>query len=138
MLTSELQAGRINHALAIALPAARASVYASPAERTDGTDRDPDSIPEGTHLRLDPDLDVASLHLPPALAAIALAAQRYGLIVRDKTGQAVAFYAQAPTGGTDPYTRIFGGIPPYVLLKHFPWTHLQVLPMQLHRGTGAP
>jgi hypothetical protein len=138
MLTSELEAGSINHALAIALPAARAGVYAWPAQRTDGTDPDPHSIPEGAHLRLDPRLDVAKLGLPPALEAIALAAQRYGLIVRDKSGQAVAFYAQAPTKGTDPYTRIFDGIPPYDLLKHFPWSHLEVLRMRLHHGTGSP
>ncbi len=137
MLISELEAGSIHHALAIALPAARAGVYAWPAERTDGTDTDPDSIPEGAHLRLDPHLDIAKLHLPPVLQAIALAAQRYGLIVRDKSGEAVAFYAQAPTGATNPYTRIFA-IPPYDLLKHFPWSHLEVLRMQLHRGTGSP
>ena len=54
MLTSELEAGKINHALAVALPAARAGVYAWPAQRTDGTARDPDSIPEGARLRLEP------------------------------------------------------------------------------------
>jgi hypothetical protein len=138
MLISELEAGSIHHALAIALPAARADMYAWPAERTDGTDTDPDSIPEGAHLRLDPNLDIADLHLPPVLQAIAIAAQRYGLIVRDKSGEAVAFYAQAPTGGTDPYMRIFAGNPPYDLLKRFPWSHLEVLRMQLHRGTGSP
>jgi hypothetical protein len=138
ILPSELQAGHIDHALAIALPLARAGVYAWPAQRTDGTDSDPNSIPEGARLRLDPRLDVSKLGLPPALEAIALAAQRYGLIVRDKTGQAVAFYAQAPTNGTNPYDRLFDGIPPYDFLKHFPWTHLQVLRMQLHRGTGSP
>jgi hypothetical protein len=138
MLISELESGSIHHALAIALPAARANEYAWPAQRTDGTDTDPDSIPEGAHLRLDPNLDIASLHLPPVLQAIALAAQRYGLIVRDKSGQAVAFYAQAPTGGTDPYTRLFAGDPPYDMLKHFPWSDLEVLRMQLHHGTGSP
>jgi hypothetical protein len=137
MLISELEAGSIHHALAIALPAARAGVYAWPAQRTDGTDTDPDSIPEGAHLRLDPRLDIARLHLPPVLEAIALAAQRYGLIVRDKSGEAVAFYAQAPSGGTNPYSRIFA-VPPYDLLKRFPWAHLEVLRMHLQHGTGSP
>ena len=72
------------------------------------------------------------------LQTIALAAQRYGSIVRDKTGEAVAFYAQAPTGAANPYTRIFDGIPPYDFLKRFPWSHLEVLRMHLHRGTGSP
>jgi hypothetical protein len=138
MLISELEAGRIDHALAIALPAARAGVYAWPAQRTDGTDPDPNSIPEGARLRLDPHLDVAKLHLPPVVETMALAAQRYGMIVRDKTGEAVAFYAQAPTDGNDPYPRIFGGIQPYDFLKYFPWANLEVVRMQLRRGTGAP
>lgn len=138
MLISELEKGSIDHALAIALPAARSGVYSSPAERTDGTDPDPESIPEGAHLRLDPSLDIAKLNLPPVIRMIALAAQRYGLIVRDKTGEAVAFFAQAPSAGTDPYPRlIFGGIPTYNLLKHFPWTHLEVLHMRLHHATGG-
>lgn len=138
MLIPELEAGRIDHALAIALPAARAGVYAWPAQRTDGTDPEPDSIPEGARLRLDPNLDVARLHLPPVIQTMALAAQRYGMIIRDKSGEAVAFYGQAPTSGVDPYPRIFGDIAPYDLLKRFPWTHLEVLRMQLHRGTGSP
>ncbi len=72
------------------------------------------------------------------IKAIALAVQRYGMIVRDKTGEAVALYAQAPTDGTNPYARIFDSIPPYDLLKYFPWKHLEAVRMQLRRGTGAP
>jgi len=138
MLISELEAGAIDHALAIALPDTRGGVYAWPAERTDGTDPDPDSVPEGARLRLDPNLDIAKLNLPPVVRMMAIAAQRYGLIVRDKSGEAVAFYAQTPTSGSNPYPQIFGGIAPYDLLKYFPWTHLEVLRMQLHRGTGSP
>ncbi len=137
MTISELQRGTIDHALAIALPNARADSYSWPAQRTDGTDPDPSSIPEGAHLRLDPRLNIASLHLPRALEAIALAAQRYGLIVRDKTGESVALYAQVPTGGGDPYTQVFGGTPVYDLLKRFPWDSLEVLRMRLHSGTGS-
>jgi hypothetical protein len=139
MMINELKVGTIDHALAIALPAARAGQYASPAERTDGTDTNPDSIPEGAHLRLDPHLNVASLHLPRVIEMMALAAQRYGMIVRDKTGSAVAFFAEDPTAtGTNPYTAIFGGIPSYDLLKYFPWAHLELLRMDLHYGTGSP
>ncbi len=139
MLISELKASRVDHALAIALPAAHAGEYAWPAQRTDGTDTDPDSIPEGARLRINPDVNIPGLHLPPVIETMALAAQRYGMIVRDKTGQSVAFFAQAPTQtGTDPYEAIFGGVPPYDLLKVFPWNDLQVLRMDLHHGTGSP
>ena len=53
MLLDELKAGRIDHALAINLPAPRAGVFAWPAQRTDGTGP-PTALPEGARLRLDP------------------------------------------------------------------------------------
>lgn len=139
MLIGELEGHRIDHALAIALPETRAGEYAWPAQRTDGYDHDPDVIPEGAHLRIDPHLDIAVMHLPPVIRTMALAAQRYGMIVRDQTGgEAFAFYAETPTGSADPYPKIFGGMQPYDLLKSFPWSHLQVLKMKLHSGSGTP
>jgi hypothetical protein len=137
MTISELERGNIDHALAIALPNARAGEYAWPAQRTDGSDPDPNSIPEGAHLRLDPRLNIASLHLPRVLETIALAAQRYGLIVRDRTGESVAFYAQVPISGTDPYKKIFAGIPVYDILERFPWDRLEVLRMKLRPSTAG-
>jgi hypothetical protein len=128
---SELEAGRIEHALAIAIPNARAKVAAWPAQRTDGTLDAPGAVPEGARFRLDPKLDVASLHLPPATEAIALAAQRYGLIVRDKTLHATGFFAEDTTpAGRNPYPRLFGGRTPGELLARFPWEHLQLLQMR--------
>ncbi len=139
MLIGQLERGQIDHALAIALPYTRADEYAWPAQRTDGTDPDPNAIPEGARLRLDPSLDIARLHLPPVVRAVAVAAQRYGMIVRDQTGgEAVAFYAETPTTGVDPYSRIFGGVAPYDLLKYFPWRYLEVLRMRLRHGSGSP
>jgi hypothetical protein len=139
MRIGELERHRIDHALAIALPWTRAGAYAWPAQRTDGLDQDPASIPEGAHLRIDPRLNVRAMHLPPVVQTMALAAQRYGLIVRDQTGgEAVAFYAEVPTSAKDPYPRIFGGVAPYDLLKYFPWRHLEVLRMSLRRGSGSP
>jgi hypothetical protein len=136
MTPAELKRGQIDHALAIDLPQARAGVYSWPAQRTDGTDQSPDTLPEGAHLRLDPKLDIAQLHLPPAIHAMALAAQRYGIIVRDKTLKATAFFAETPAPGTNPYASIFGGVPSYDLLKNFPWNHLELLRMTLHRSSG--
>ena len=41
----DLQRGWINHALAIAVPEARAGIYAAPAQRTDGTSESPTALP---------------------------------------------------------------------------------------------
>ena len=136
----DLRQGRINHALAIAIPGPRAGAYASPARRTDGSSRSPDSLPEGAHLRLDPSLDLTTLNLPPLTLAIAEAAQRYGIFVRDKS-KVAQFYAQDPSPtGTNPYlgpSGYFEGATPSQLLASFPWEHLQLLAMDLHRLPGG-
>jgi hypothetical protein len=129
-----LSSGWINHALALGLPQVRAGVFALPAHRTDGESRDPLSLPEGAHLRLDPSLDIDSLHLPRLTRMIAEAAQRYGIVVRSKAGN-VDFYGQDPsTALSNPYTRpngYFEGEYRHDLLAQFPWSHLQVLRMHL-------
>lgn len=136
---AELERGRIDHALAVNLPSLRANAYTHPAQRTDGTDLDPDAIPAGAHLRVDPRLDVRSLYLPRVTEAIALAAQRYGMIVRDQTHHSIGFFAEdpAPTGG-NPYPALMHYRYPNELLARFPWRHVQVLRMDLQRGDGLP
>jgi hypothetical protein len=132
----DLARGQINHALAMAVPNVRASVYASPAQRTDGTSTSSLSLPEGAHLRLDPNLNLASLHLPHLTLLIAEAAQRYGIFVRDRAGEIASFYAQDPTPtGSNPYTGVTGyfeGLYPNQLLASFPWSQLQVLRLTVH------
>ncbi len=65
---------------------------------------------------------------------MAEAAQRYGIVIRDRSG-VVAFYAQDPKpSGRDPYPAIFGGTYPDELLAKFPWGRLQVLKLHLHGG----
>jgi hypothetical protein len=136
MMIRELEQGRIPHALAISVPDARAGVYAFPARRTDGTLRDPAAIPEGARFRVDPRVDLEKLSMPRTVRVIARAAQRYGMIVRDKTSSAVGLYAEDPTQfpHTDPYARLFEGKLPSVLLKSFPWQHVQALPVRLRRA----
>ena len=135
----DLQLGEINHAIAIAIPNVRAGTYAAPAQRTDGKATGPLTLPEGAHLRLDPKLDLATLHLPHITQLIAEAAQRYGLLIRDYAPD-VTFYAQDPSPtATNPYTSptgYFEGKTPKELLANFPWNHLQVLKMHLHK-TGV-
>jgi hypothetical protein len=133
----DLEDGEINHALAISLPEVRAGAYSLPARRSDGTSANPLALPEGAHLRFDPRLNLASLHLPWLTRLIAEAAQRYGIFVRDRAAD-VTFYAQDPTPtGSDPYggpSGYYKGHSPIELLAHFPWRRLQLLKMELRDG----
>jgi hypothetical protein len=126
MTINELQALNIPHALAMAIPNT-AVPYVWPAQRSDGSTTGSTAIPEGTHFRIDPKLDLSTLHLTPVGLAIAKAAQRYGMIVRD-TASVTVFYGEDPTVlPSNPYLQIFGGAYPSQLLAGFPWNHLQVV-----------
>jgi hypothetical protein len=131
----DLKKGQINHALSMAIPNARAGIYASPAQRDDGTSTNPLSLPEGAHLRLNPNLNLPALHLPTLTLMIAEAAQRYGIFITDRAAN-VTLYAQDPTPtGVNPYpgpNGYFEGKYPRELLASFPWTQLELLKMQLH------
>jgi hypothetical protein len=67
---------------------------------------------------------------------MAVAAQRYGMIVRDQTGKGLAFFGEDPSQyGADPYSGdggFFGGKYPTELMRTFPWRHVQLLKMDLH------
>jgi hypothetical protein len=130
----DLEKGQINHALAMAIPNVRAGVYALPAQRSDGSAHSAVALPEGARLRLDPKLNLAKLHLPRLIRMMAVAAQRYGIIVRDGA-PVITFYGQDPTPtATNPYIGphgYFEGKLPRELLAAFPWRHLQLLKMTL-------
>jgi hypothetical protein len=125
---AELKAGRIDHALAVAIPHPLLRfTWAWPAQRSDGDSVDRCDIPEGARFRLPPDLNVDSLGLSPVARTIAHAVQTYGLVVRDR-GDAVAFYAQDPqTMDSNPYPALFQNKWPDAVLAGFPWDKLQAL-----------
>ena len=133
----DLKRGKIEHALMISVANPRAGVFSLPAQRTDGTSASPTALPEGAHLRLDPTLKLASLHLPRLTRMLAEAAQRYGIFVCLR-GANIGFYAQDPTPtGTNPYvgpSGYFEGQSPEQLMASFPWSRLQLLKMTLRRG----
>jgi hypothetical protein len=132
MMVDELKAGNIPHALALDIPWAKPKLYAWPAQRSDGKSTDPNAIPEGARFRLDPRLNIDKLNLPPLVRTIAKATQRYGMIVRDQTGQGVSLFAENTAQyGTNPYPGLFGSTPSNVLMRAFPWQHLQLLKMRL-------
>lgn len=130
---ADVRAGSIAHAMSLHIPGPAAYPQLSwPAQRTDGNNHHPDALPEGTRLRLDPSIDVASLGLHPVAAIVAEAAQRYGFIVVDQAG-AVAVVtesgaAEQAATGVDPWDALLGGTPDYLVMQDFPWDRLQVLP----------
>jgi hypothetical protein len=133
----DLEAGVIDHALALAIPGVRIGAFSLPARRADGTSESPLALPEGAHLRLDPGLDLARLSMPPITRMLAEAAQRYGIFVRDGAG-VVHFFGQDPVslGGPNPYEGpegYFEGHWPTELLASFPWKHLQLLKLDLRQ-----
>jgi hypothetical protein len=135
MLFNELRRGRIDHALALNLPAPRAGEFAWPAQRTDGTGP-PTALPEGARIRLDPAVNVNDLGLPKLGRMIARAAQRYGMVVRDQTHHGTSLWAEVPTGPSHGLSAYLKGKTPSEVLASFPWDRLQVLDM--HLCTAAP
>jgi hypothetical protein len=125
----DLERGSINHALEILLPDTAANTFLAPANRTDGSSKAADAIPEGTRLRLSPSLDLSTLHLSAPGLEIATAIQRYGMIVGDTAGS-VALSAQDPTplmreGAGNPYSKVLPD--PYDTLDTIPWNRLEVV-----------
>jgi len=122
----ELAERNIPHALALGLPDVTAGAFTAPATRTDGT-LPGGGIPEGTRFRLPASLDVNALGLQPAVKAMAIAAQRHGILIRDVSGS-VSFYAEDPTPtGSNPYPKLFGTGWMDHALARFPWDRLEVV-----------
>lgn len=125
---SDLASGQINHAVAMAVSAAAAGKWMWPAQRDDGSSTAPYALPEGARLRLNPALNIASLHLTPLVAMIAQAAQTYGIVVRDQTWSSDVFYAEQPAAGqANPTTGLLDGVSLTKALAAFPWSQLQLL-----------
>ncbi len=134
----ELQQGHIDHVLAMAIPHPRRGMWSWPATHGDGDSTDPTSLPEGARLRLEPNLDIDSLNLPPFTKMLADAAQRYGIVIRDNGGSNLAFFGQDPTPtGTDPWQRVYGSRYPSWYLARFPWDRLKVLQIHKQKPSGG-
>lgn len=129
----EARRGRIEHAVGLHLTAiAVPGRTLAPATRSDGTDASPAAIPMGARLRLDPQLDVATLPITPLAKAVARAAQRYGFIVTETSGRVSLPIETGPRGGpgdasANPWTEVLGDLPDYLQLKGFPWDAVRVV-----------
>ena len=131
MTLQEETDGVINHALGFAVPYPKAGTFVYPAQRTDGTSTSDTAIPEGTRFRLPASLNIDALNLPRQVAMMAKAAQKYGMIVKDKSS-VVAFTAEDPylysqKFGLDPYGYAFDGVGASEIMKSFPWQYVQVV-----------
>ena len=133
----ELERGRVDHALAAAIPNPCKGYFSWPAQRHDGSSESADCMPEGARLRLDPNLDLDRLAMPRVTRILAQAAQRYGIVVRDRTrvdGSVALFAEPGPSDQPSRYSGtggLFEGVPRWKMLSTFPWRHLQLLPMRL-------
>jgi hypothetical protein len=135
---ADLKSGTINHAIGIAFVETRANTVSWPAQRSDGWVNDPNAPAEGQRFRLDPTLDIDTLNLNPVAKMVAKAAQKYGLVVWDKSG-AVGLRAENPKslttqGKNDPYPAMFGNNTNWNVLDSIPWNRLQALPYNYAPG----
>jgi hypothetical protein len=123
----DIKRGAIDHPLVFGEPLIGAGAPRYPATHNAATGSSGHLV-EGTWLRLDPTLDVAALHLPPWQEMVAVAAQRYGMFLRDNSGS-LAVYGENPINsgggarwqavGVDPVSARFS--------PAFPWKRMQVL-----------
>jgi hypothetical protein len=127
---SELESGHIDHVVSFAMNDPQQG-FRWPAQRSDAANPLATAAKEGTCFRLPASLDVDSLGLAPYATMLAKAVQRYGMVLTDETNAGIAFNAEIPTDGSNPYDAIFGGHDnsggPDGVLHGFPWTRLQAL-----------
>jgi hypothetical protein len=86
----EIEQGHIDHAIAFATETVARKRCVWPASKTDGKSRDPDALPQGARLQLDPtlsDADFDRLGLDATARVIARAMQTYGMILVDSSGR---------------------------------------------------
>lgn len=127
----ELEQDAIRHALLFNLPdeMVRGGGPVPPATETDGESNSENALPEGSRLRLDPELDLDSIEgLTTAERTIAVAMQEYGMFLTDRGGgPLIGLYAIDPLSvNGNPYE---GLLPDgdFVVLDNIPLDRLQVM-----------
>ena len=103
--------GAIDHALVFGYPLTRLDAFVAPATRSDGWMTDPDSLPMGAHIQLDPTFDIAASDLTEPEKRIAEALQTYGAYLYDtgSPGSIIELNAVNPRSfASDPYAALPG------------------------------
>ncbi|MBK5231152.1 MAG: hypothetical protein JJE27_08285, partial [Thermoleophilia bacterium] len=138
----ELAQGHIDHAVTIGIPGIAGGAPACPATHNVGTTSDPNALPEGARLQLDPTVSVDALSIPAWQKTIARAMQTYGAYVRDNSGT-LTVYAETSTptiGGRryDAWNKANVGLSATASSQgfsaNFPWNHLRVLDFRYGPG----
>jgi hypothetical protein len=121
----EIARGQIDHALIFSYPLTSAAGFVAPATESDGTANEPDAIPEGALLQLDPRLDVSSF--PRYERIIARALQRYGMYLADTGQRNVSLFAvSGQSYAHNPYRTLMPG-GDYSPLGDIPLTRFRVI-----------
>ena len=122
----EIAAGHIDHALVFTSPYVR-NTYVAPAVHGDGRQSDPNAMPMGTHIQLDPSFDISSLSRTQKVIAQAL--KDYGAFLVDSSGSLAirgeASIGRASTGGPSDIWSPVGVTNSN--LQSIPWDHMRVV-----------
>ncbi len=102
----DVSSGVIGHALRFAT-SDNSPTFVYPATRSDGTTAG--GLPEGIRVRLNPDVNLASLHLTPFQLMVARALQTYGAYDADDAS-GFALYAESTVDGST-YSQAVSGLP---------------------------
>jgi hypothetical protein len=128
ILPEEIAQGRIDHALFFTTPYTRSGYIACPATNTDGQAADPNALPEGARIQLDPAFNVDAQPWPRWEKVIGHALQTYGAYLGDTGGSLALFGETNLDRGYDAWSRTATPIGPS--LAGLPWSAFRVL--QLH------
>jgi hypothetical protein len=128
ILPEEIAQGHIDHALFFTTPYTRSGYIACPATNTDGQADDPNALPEGARIQLDPAFNVDAQPWPRWEKVIGHALQTYGAYLGDTGGSLALFGETNLDRGYDAWSRTATPIGPS--LAALPWPAFRVLQLQ--------
>jgi hypothetical protein len=135
----EIAQGHIDHALVISMPYVRANYIACPgthyidssnAYQSTGYYDDPNALPLGARVQLDPKFDVNAQAWPSWKKVVARALQKYGAYVADISGSLELRGEANLTRGYDAWAKVGMGTSPKPSIRDLPWGRFRVLTIQ--------
>jgi hypothetical protein len=128
----EFAQGHIDHALAMVTPHWNSTYFVCPATRVGGGVNDPNAVPFGAHVQLDPRFNVDGQTWPMWEKVVAKALQKYGAYVVDGGSSSLEIRAESTLDrGYDAWSLV--GIPDAwpggPTLTDIPWNKIRLLKM---------
>jgi hypothetical protein len=127
----EITSGHIDHALVFSTDNACKDTRRYPARKTDGQSTQPDCVPLGARVQLDPSIDVDQLAVPDGVKTVARALQEYGAYAVDRGGAPMALYFQVAPDARDGFPgQVYmeaGLTKDYFTTSGVAWNRLRVL-----------